>query len=40
MAVHGIIHYMVYTNLNKLAGRDIVKRYINYLKKESESGVM
>lgn len=39
MAVHGIIHYMVYTNLNKLTGRDIVKRYVNYLKKESESGV-
>lgn len=39
MAVHGIIHYMVYTNLNKLTGRDIVKRYVAYLKKESESGV-
>ena len=39
MAVHGIIHYMVDTNLNKLTGRDIVKRYVTYLKKESESGV-
>ena len=39
MAVHGVIHYMVYTNLDKLAGRDIIKRYVNYLKKESDSGV-
>ena len=39
LAIHGIIHYMVYTNLNKIAGRDLIKRYIDYLKKESDSGV-
>lgn len=33
MAVHGIVHYMVYTNLDKLPGRAIVKRYIDDLKK-------
>ncbi len=33
MAVHGIVHYMVYANLEKMPGRDIVKRYIDDLKK-------
>lgn len=33
MAVHGIVHYMVYANLDKMPGRDIVKRYIDDLKK-------
>jgi MFS superfamily sulfate permease-like transporter len=33
MAVHGIVHYMVYANLEKLPGRAIVKRYIDDLKK-------
>ena len=39
LAIHGIIHYMVYTNLNKIPGRDLIKRYIDYLKKESDSGI-
>ena len=39
LAIHGIFHYMVYTNLNKIPGRDLIKRYIDYLKKESDSGV-
>lgn len=33
MAVHGIVHYMVYANLEKMPGRMIVKRYIDDLKK-------
>jgi MFS superfamily sulfate permease-like transporter len=33
MAVHGIVHYMVYANLEKMPGRAIVKRYIDDLKK-------
>jgi MFS superfamily sulfate permease-like transporter len=33
MAVHGIVHYMVYANLDKIPGRAIVKRYIDDLKK-------
>ena len=33
MAVHGIVHYMVSANLEKIPGRDIVKRYIDDLKK-------
>ena len=37
MAVHGIVHYMVYANLDKMPGRAIVKRYIDDLKK-SDAG--
>ena len=33
MAVHGIVHYMVYANLDKMPGREIVRRYIDDLKK-------
>jgi MFS superfamily sulfate permease-like transporter len=33
MAVHGIVHYMVYANLDKMPGRAIVKRYIDDLKR-------
>jgi MFS superfamily sulfate permease-like transporter len=33
LAVHGIVHYMMYANLDKMPGRDIVKRYIDDLKK-------
>lgn len=33
MAVHGIVHYMMYANLEKMPGRAIVKRYIDDLKK-------
>ena len=37
LAVHGGVHYMLYANLEKMPGRDIVKRYIDDLKK-SDSG--
>ncbi len=33
MAVHGGVHYMMYANLEKMPGRDIVRRYIDDLKK-------
>jgi len=33
LAVHGVVHYMVYANLDKMPGRDIIKRYIDDLKK-------
>ncbi len=33
MAIHGIVHYMVYANLENMPGRAIVKRYIDDLKK-------
>ena len=33
MAIHGIVHYMVYANLDKMPGRAIIKRYIDDLKK-------
>ncbi|MBH0179611.1 MAG: SulP family inorganic anion transporter [Nitrospira sp.] len=39
MAVHGIVHYMMYANLDKLPGRVIVQRYIADLKKSSVSDV-
>jgi hypothetical protein len=31
--VHGGVHYMMYANLDKMPGRDIIKRYIEDLKK-------
>ncbi len=37
LAVHGGVHYMMYANLDKMPGRDIIKRYIDDLKK-SDSG--
>ena len=37
MAVHGIVHYMVYANLDKMPGRAIVKRYIDDLKKNGSN---
>jgi MFS superfamily sulfate permease-like transporter len=33
MAVHGIVHYMVYVNIEKMPGSVIIKRYIDDLKK-------
>ena len=33
LAIHGGVHYMVSANLEKIPGRDIVKRYIDDLKK-------
>ena len=35
LAVHGGVHYMVSANLDKIPGRDIVKRYIDDLKKSA-----
>ncbi|MBM9536606.1 SulP family inorganic anion transporter [Desulfobulbus alkaliphilus] len=35
MAIHGIIHFMVYTQNEKIPGRDVVKRYFENLKKQS-----
>jgi MFS superfamily sulfate permease-like transporter len=37
MAVHGGVHYMMYANLDKMPGREIVRRYIEDLKR-SDSG--
>lgn len=37
LAVHGGVHYMMYANLDKMPGKDIIKRYIDDLKK-SDSG--
>lgn len=37
LAVHGGVHYMMYANLDKMPGRDIIRRYIDDLKK-SDSG--
>lgn len=39
MAVHGIVHYMVYANLEKMPGRVILKKYIENIKKNSGSGM-
>ena len=33
MAVHGIVHYMVYVNIEKMPGSVIIKRYIDDLKR-------
>jgi len=37
LAVHGIVHYMMYANLDKMPGRDIVKRYIDNLKRNGSN---
>ena len=37
LAVHGGVHYMMYANLDKMPGKDIIKKYIDDLKK-SDSG--
>ncbi len=39
LAVHGIVHYMMYANLDKMPGRAIVKRYIDDLKKSSSGDI-
>ena len=33
MAVHGLVHYMVYLNLEKMPGKTIIKKYIDGIKK-------
>ena len=35
MAVHGIIHYLVYTTHDKMPGRAVVNRYFENLKRDS-----
>ena len=35
MALHGIIHFMIYTKHDKMPGRSIIKRYFANLKKDS-----
>lgn len=35
MAIHGIIHFMVYTHNEKIPGKEVVKRYFENLKKDS-----
>ncbi|MCB1985929.1 MAG: SulP family inorganic anion transporter [Burkholderiales bacterium] len=37
MAVHGIIHYMVYTKHDNMRGGDVVKRYFENLKRDSSN---
>ncbi len=35
MAIHGIIHFMVYTQNEKIPGKDVVRRYFQNLKNDS-----
>jgi MFS superfamily sulfate permease-like transporter len=35
MAIHGIIHFMVYTQNEKMPGRDVIRKYFDNLKKDS-----
>lgn len=35
MSIHGLIHFMVYTQNEKIPGRDVIKRYFENLKKDS-----
>jgi MFS superfamily sulfate permease-like transporter len=37
MAAHGIIHFMVYTEHDKMPGRSVIKRYFDNLKKDSRN---
>lgn len=37
MAIHGFIHYMVYTKHDKTPGREVIKRYFENLKKDSSN---
>ena len=39
LVVHGGVHYMMYANLDKMPGRDIVRRYIDDLKKGDSGDV-
>lgn len=39
MAVHGIVHYMVYTKHDNMPGKSVVKRYFDNLKKDSSSNL-
>ncbi|UJP04954.1 MAG: SulP family inorganic anion transporter [Nitrosomonas sp.] len=35
MAIHGIVHYMVYTKHDNMPGKSVVRRYFDNLKKDS-----
>ncbi|AKH38688.1 MULTISPECIES: SulP family inorganic anion transporter [Nitrosomonas] len=37
MAVHGVIHFLVYTNHDHIPGKEVIKRYFENLKKDSSS---
>jgi MFS superfamily sulfate permease-like transporter len=37
MAVHGVIHYMVYTKHDNMRGQDVVRRYFENLKRDSSN---
>ena len=37
MALHGAIHFMVYTKHDKMPGRAVVKRYFDNLKNDSSN---
>jgi len=35
MAIHGIIHYMVYTSHNQMPGKEVIRRYFRSLKSDN-----
>jgi hypothetical protein len=35
MAVHGIVHFLVYTKHDNMPGKAVVKRYFDNLKRDS-----
>ncbi|MBL8496287.1 SulP family inorganic anion transporter [Nitrosomonas sp. JL21] len=37
MAVHGVIHYLVYTKHENMPGRSVIKRYFDNLKKDNSN---
>ena len=37
MAVHGVVHYLVYTKHENMPGRSVVKRYFDNLKKDNSN---
>ncbi|TYP89389.1 MULTISPECIES: SulP family inorganic anion transporter [Nitrosomonas] len=39
MAVHGIIHFLVYTKHDNMPGKEVVKRYFDNLKRDSSSNL-
>jgi hypothetical protein len=39
MAIHGIVHYLVYNKNDSMPGRAIVKRYIDNIKEKSKSAI-
>jgi MFS superfamily sulfate permease-like transporter len=37
MAIHAIVHYLVYTKHDNMPGRAVIKRYFDNLKKDSNT---